>query len=56
MCNTSNSPSLKERVQCYINKEDEINIIMSENYQNTNGFFQNNWKNWNYMIDNIIKF
>ena len=24
MCNTSNSPSLKERVQCYINKRDEI--------------------------------
>lgn len=24
MCNTSNSPSFKERVQCYINKEDEI--------------------------------
>ena len=40
----------------FYNKEDEINIIMSENYQNTNGFFQNNWKNWNYMIDNIIKF
>ena len=24
MCNTSNSSSLKERVQCYINKRDEI--------------------------------
>ena len=24
MCNTSNNPSLKERVQCYINKRDEI--------------------------------
>ena len=24
MCNTSNSPSLKVRVQCYINKRDEI--------------------------------
>lgn len=24
MCNTSNSPSLKERVQCYINRRDEI--------------------------------
>ena len=24
MCNTSNSQSLKERVQCYINKRDEI--------------------------------
>lgn len=24
MCNTSNSPSLKERVQCYTNKRDEI--------------------------------
>ena len=24
MCNTNNSPSLKERVQCYINKRDEI--------------------------------
>lgn len=24
MCNTSNSPSLKERVQCYIDKRDEI--------------------------------
>lgn len=24
MCNTSNSPSLKERVKCYINKRDEI--------------------------------
>jgi len=40
----------------YYNEEDEINIIMSENYQNTNGFFSNNYTNWNYMIDNIIKF
>lgn len=24
MCSVSNSPSLKERVQCYINKKDEI--------------------------------
>lgn len=24
MCNASNSPSLKERVQCYINKREEI--------------------------------
>lgn len=24
MCSASNSPSLKERVQCYINKRDEI--------------------------------
>lgn len=24
MCNASNSPSLKERVQCYIDKRDEI--------------------------------
>lgn len=24
MCNTSNSPSFKERVKCYINKRDEI--------------------------------
>lgn len=30
MCNTSNSPSFKERVQCYINKEDEI----KKDYQN----------------------
>lgn len=30
MCNTSNSPSLKERVQCYINKSDEI----KKDYQN----------------------
>lgn len=30
MCNTSNSPSLKERVQSYINKEDEI----KKDYQN----------------------
>lgn len=30
MCNTSNSPSLKERVQYYINKEDEI----KKDYQN----------------------
>lgn len=30
MCNTSNSPSFKERVQCYINKEHEI----KKNYQN----------------------
>ena len=30
MCNTSNSSSLKERVQCYINKEDEI----KKDYQN----------------------
>ena len=30
MCNTSNNSSLKERVQCYINKEDEI----KKDYQN----------------------
>ena len=30
MCNTSNSPSFKERVQCYINKENEI----KKDYQN----------------------
>lgn len=30
MCNTSNSPSLKERIQRYINKEDEI----KKDYQN----------------------
>lgn len=30
MCNTSISPSFKERVQCYINKEDEI----KKDYQN----------------------
>ena len=30
MCNISNSPSFKERVQCYINKEDEI----KKDYQN----------------------
>lgn len=30
MCNKSNSPSFKERVQCYINKEDEI----KKDYQN----------------------
>ena len=30
MCNTSNSPSFKERIQSYINKEDEI----KKDYQN----------------------
>lgn len=30
MCNTSNSPSFKERVQCYISKEDDI----KKDYQN----------------------
>lgn len=30
MCNTSNSPSLKERIQLYINKENEI----KKDYQN----------------------
>lgn len=30
MCNTSNSPSLKEHVQCYINKVNEI----KKDYQN----------------------
>lgn len=30
MCNTNNSPSFKERVQYYINKEDEI----KKDYQN----------------------
>lgn len=30
MCNTSNIPSFKERVQCYISKEDEI----KKDYQN----------------------
>lgn len=30
MCNTSNIPSFKERVQCYINKSDEI----KKDYQN----------------------
>jgi hypothetical protein len=31
MCSTSNSPSFKERVQCYINKEKEI----KNNYKNS---------------------
>ena len=30
MCNTNNIPSFKERVQCYISKEDEI----KKDYQN----------------------
>ena len=30
MCNTSNSPSFKERVQCYISKKEEIR----KDYQN----------------------
>ena len=30
MCDISNIPSLKERIQCYINKEDEI----KKDYQN----------------------
>ncbi len=30
MCNASNIPSFKERVQCYINKKDEI----EKDYQN----------------------
>lgn len=30
MCNTNNIPSFKERVQCYINKKDEI----KKDYQN----------------------
>lgn len=30
MCNSSNSPSFNERVQCYISKEDEI----KKDYQN----------------------
>ena len=38
----------------YHNKTNKINIIISENYQNTNGFFSNNYKNWIYMIENII--
>lgn len=33
MCNTSNIPSFKERVQCYINKEDEIKKRLSESYE-----------------------
>jgi hypothetical protein len=40
----------------FYNEINEINIIMSENYQNTNGFFSNKYKNWNYIIDDIINF
>ena len=40
----------------FYNRTNIINIIISENYQNTNGFFSNNYKNWNYMIENIIDF
>ena len=40
----------------FYNNNKQINIIMSENYQNNNGFFSDNYKNWNYMIDNIIEF
>jgi len=40
----------------FYNEEDKINIIMSENYLNTNGFFSNNNTNWNYMLGNIIEF
>ena len=39
----------------FYNNNKQINIIMSENYQNNNGFFSDNYKNWNYMIDNIIE-
>jgi CubicO group peptidase (beta-lactamase class C family) len=40
----------------FYNGENNISIIMSENYQNNNGFFSNNYKNWNEMIDQIIEF
>ena len=34
----------------FFNDDNKINIIMSENYHNTNGFFSNNIKNLNYLI------
>ena len=40
----------------FYNENNKINIIISENYQNNNGFFSDNYKNWNYMLDNIIEF
>jgi hypothetical protein len=40
----------------FFNKQNIINIIISENYSNNNGWFTNNYKNWNYLLDNFIEF
>lgn len=40
----------------FYNQSNEINIIISENYQNTNRFFSDNYKNFNVMFNNIIEF
>jgi hypothetical protein len=40
----------------FFNKDNIINIIVSENYQNTNGFFSNNCKNLNFIINHIIEY
>jgi len=49
-------PLSRTMIVKFYNETNNINIIITENYQNTNGFFANNYKNWNYMIDNIIEF
>ena len=47
--------SLSCSLMCsYLNKTNKINIIVSENYQNTNGFFANNYKNWASLVSIVL--
>jgi CubicO group peptidase (beta-lactamase class C family) len=52
--NKKYNPLSKTIIIKFYNNNNIINIIVSENYQNTNGFFSNDCYNFNYMIDNII--
>ena len=46
---------LSRSLMCsYLNKTDKINIIVSENHQNTNGFFANNYKNWASLVNIVL--
>ena len=50
-------PITRTIIQHYENNKDKITIIMSENYQNTNGFFSNNYKNWSelwFKLDSFV--
>jgi len=54
--NKKYTPLSRTNVIKFFNKDNIINIIVSENYQNTNGFFSNDCYNFNFIIDNIIEY
>lgn len=48
------SPLTKSIMVKFYNNRDAVNIVISENYENTNSFFGEGHKNYNYFIEKII--